>query len=78
MLRAYRSAPHASLANFSPAEVILRWNLRGPHYLLKSDWEGVIESSSVLVAKYVYELQQKLAKNLVSCTAEFGMRSEGV
>ena len=59
-LLAYRSASHESLGGFSPSEIVFGKNLQGPLDLLKSDWEGVIQSSSVPVADFVKNLQEKL------------------
>ncbi|XP_078243032.1 uncharacterized protein LOC144587192 [Pogona vitticeps] len=60
VLFAYRSAPHVSLGGFSPSEVVFGKNLQGPLDLLRSDWEGVVRSSTVPVADFVQKLQEKL------------------
>ncbi|KAJ7335695.1 hypothetical protein JRQ81_013636 [Phrynocephalus forsythii] len=57
---AIRTSPHDSLGGFSPAEIIYGKSLRGPLELLKAQWEGAVQESSMPVAQYVYDLQLKL------------------
>ena len=59
-LLAYRSTPHKSLGGFSPSEILLGKNLQGPLDLLKADWEGVVQSSSIPIADFVMKLQDRL------------------
>ena len=60
ILLAYRSTTHDSLGRFNPSEVVYGKNLCEPLDLLRADWEGTVQSSSVPVADFVYNLQMKL------------------
>ena len=53
----YRSALQEELGRISPSEVVYGKNLHGPLDLLRADWEGIIQSSSVPL---VYNLQIRL------------------
>lgn len=69
ILYAYRTSPHESLGWFTPSDVVLGRNLRGPLELLKAQWEGTLPDPSMPVAKYIQELQKKL-KNIRDITTE--------